>query len=902
MNRKALIFSLAVSLVSILLMAALPIQTEQSSNNISVLFILDNSGSMANSDRENLRYSAARLFTSLLNEGDAVGALIFATNTQVITEKIEVIDSQDEKTELANQFMPVPADGYTDAKAAFILAEEMLNKSTDRPDETVIIFLTDGTPEVESQSSNYISETLEEAVSLGIPVRSIALTQGGATSFLTDLATKTGGQVHTANTAVDLLDVFLEILGNLKDRTVLGEGIVNAPTEEEISVDVSVIPYLKQVSFVVSKGKLISTTLIDPDGKIVSLSDPRIKFTRLDDPNFDVFTLENITGGVWRVALEGTGEAQIRTILNASLRVKILSPDVFGEAGTPLLITAHIVEETTGGEINRVIGDASLYAEIITPGGELESLDRLFDDGSHGDEKAGDGIYSREYLNTDDPGTYTIKVLGTKNLVPVQDQNSVTLIPFPELVSVSPEPIRYNLGEGEDITLKVQVVGEDGAELESGMPSAVIIDQDGKSQEITLEEVGNNTFQAKFTPKSSGNFSVAFFVKDGVYKTLPYTHQICVDFSVNIIQKIRVDLEKTNLDLGKVERLSIIKGVPLSLFLSSSVDQPIVLQAYLEGLPDFDLGSTGEITVPANGEAELNLLLKGLSTIGVGVKTGQLVLKTDEEVNLEGAVIPLSIELFDPTITITETDALTWTSPEGCLDWTSHLTIETRSTSTQPETVKVSISGLDNINLVEDEIQINPGVENITLNVTNMGTVSKGEKAITLFFDPEREGVLTPHENEGVMSILNMPSFFNLCKKWIVWGAVILIVVLIILRAIIRKIVMATRKPRVTGTLQYWPEGSPDEMESVDLTSFGKTQLALGSAPSNEIYLEGDDIDQIHIIFYAEKSGGEINIFLSPKGDVFQGYSRIIGDLKLENEMKFLVGKLECRYLSDSGY
>jgi hypothetical protein len=91
-------------------------------------------------------------------------------------------------------------------------------------------------------------------------------------------------------------------------------------------------------------------------------------------------------------------------------------------------------------------------------------------------------------------------------------------------------------------------------------------------------------------------------------------------------------------------------------------------------------------------------------------------------------------------------------------------------------------------------------------------------------------------------------------------------------------------------------------MESVDLTSFGKTQLALGSAPSNEIYLEGDDIDQIHIIFYAEKSGGEINIFLSPKGDVFQGYSRIIGDLKLENEMKFLVGKLEFRYLSDSGY
>lgn len=902
MSRRFKTIAIAISLIASLLQAGMIPASDQESGEISVLFILDNSGSMANNDPDNLRYTAAKLFVSLLNEGDAAGALIFANEAHAITNNIERIDSQEGKATLANRFEPVQADGYTDVKAGFTLAQEMLNLSPDRPEETVIIFLTDGKPEPVTYYANYISDTLKLAKSMNIPVLSIALTQGAATSFLTDVAAETGGQVLQANTALDLLDVFLQILGNLKDRTILGDGLVNAPTIVEIPIDEGLIPYINQVSFAVSKSNTVSTTLLDPNGMTITTSDPRVIYNRLDDPNFAIFTLENVSGGIWRVVLEGTGKAQVRGIINASLRAEILSPVDFAEAGVPMLIRTNIVEETIDGETERVIGDASFYAEITTPNGEVESLDRFYDDGSHGDEKADDGIFSRAYMNTNQVGTYTIRVIGTKDLVPIQALSSVTLIPFPEMMVLSPSSIRYSLASGEEIPVEIQFFSDDLLGIDAGIPKAVITDQDGRTQEFILSSDGQK-FSALFQPSSSGSYTIDFFVENGVYKGMSYEHTKTLDFQAFIVPRITFDLAKTDLSLGKVERLAAQKGLPLALSVVSTVDHTVTLDASLEGFTGLTLESPAKVTVPSNEGARLTLVLKGSMNLDTGKQEGQLVLTSSEEVNLSGNVIPLSLEIFNPTISVINPTPVMCSDPFGCLNWQSQIVLKTQSTSLQSEIITIVLDGTDEFVLRESEFQVDPGYGEITLTLVNNGWVEKGEKTFNLMLIPERKGVLIGNDPNGIEAALVIPSVLSRCKKLIVYGTMTLMVLILMMRFIIRKVHKATRKPMVTGTLQYWSEKTPKQIKEHNLTEdFRKSSLVVGSDSSCDIQIKATGIEKEHILLKAEKGKGEILVILTPRGEVYQGYTKIIGDIHLQNEMTFKIGEVVCRYLSDSGY
>jgi len=901
MKRRVTIITLVISVTSLLLLGGFKPLSEQESDNISVLFILDNSGSMANNDPFDLRYSAARLFTSLLNEGDAVGALIFANDAQAITNNIEMIQSQDGKNNLAKSFQPVTADGYTDVKAAFTLAETMLNAQDDRPQETVIIFLTDGEPEPLSPYADYIKDTIDLAESLNTPVLSIALTRGAATNFLTDLATATNGQMLQADTALDLLDAFLQILGNLKDRTILGEGVASAPTSVEIPIDAGLIPYIKQVSFIVSKDETVTTSLIDPEGQLVPSSDPRVSFKQLDDPTFTIMTLDNVTGGIWTVNMEGVGAAQVRGILNASLRAEILNPADFSETGTPLLITTHVVEETAEGQTNRVIGDASFYAEITSPVGEIESLDQFYDDGSHGDEKASDGIYSREYVNTETSGTYTIKVLGTKDLVPLQDQSLVTLIPFPEIEILSPDPIRYNLGNLEEILIEMRFIGGDGMGIDAGTPKAFITDKNNITYDLNLSS-DRESYQTTFLPQTSGVFTCHFIIEDGFYKTLPYTHTEMLEFTVNIVPKITFDLNTTNLALGRVERLAISRGIPLSISVSSTADHAVSLNAQLEGISGLTIESPDQVTVPPDSEAALKLILKGTSDLETGDQEGQIVFSTDEEIDLSGSLIPLSVSVFDPTISILDSTPLSCSTPTGCLNWASQLTFRVHSTSKLTETLAVELIDNNSMILNKESILVVPGTQQINLTLMNDGWLSKGERNFELLLTPEREGVVVSGDTGGTPGLLIVPTLFSMCKRIIIWGSIGVVLAIIIISAIIKNIHHATRKPRVNGTLQYWHKDTPEKIEEVDMTSYKRIQLTLGSDPSCEIIIAGHNLEKTHVIFSAEKSEGEINIILTPVGEVHQGFSKVIGDLCLENEMKFMTGEVEYRYLSDSGY
>lgn len=867
-------------------------------SQIGVLFILDNSGSMANHDPYNLRYAAARLFTALLNEGDAVGALVFANQAHAITQGVERINSQEDKNNLADQFQPLTADGYTDVKAAFTLASQMMETSAARPDNTVIIFLTDGEPEPLSPTPDYETETIDLAKSLGMPVLSIALTPNADTPFLTRLAAETEGQVHPANSALDLLDVFLGILGSLKHRIILGEGQNQAPTTETFNMDPGLLPYVSQASFVISKDNGVAAALSDPTGQVIAPDDARLTFLKENGPGFSILTIENLSAGEWTVHLDGAGRAQVRVILHASLRGEILSPGNFNEAGAPLLITAAVVEEQNEGSLKRVIGEAQFNATISLPDGTQESLDRFYDDGTHGDMRAGDGVHSRLYLNTAQPGTYQVLLQGYKGLVPLQDQSQVTLIAFPVMSLAAPEEKHLHLDDSGEIAIDVTFSGEG---LDAGHVIATIEDPQNSVQTIPLAHAEGH-YTGTFTPLTSGTYTLMIAVEEGEYHHLPYTHTLTRDLSITIVPKITINQDLTSLDMGRTERLALVQGVPLHITTHSSVDHAVTLNAALEGAAGLKIAEPASLTVPANQRAELVLTLKAVEDIPPDAYEGQLALTTDEGITLNNAVLPFSVVIFDPTLTIQSSAPLTCGTPEGCWRWESIMRFQVHSSSLQEERISLAISGAENITLTEEEIVLAPGEQEINLRLEGSGVSKGGDLSFSIILTPQREGVILKDQQNEIPVVLPMPSMISRCKNLLIWGGLGLALLVILINIAVRNIRKVAGKPLVTGTLQYWPENAPQQSVSIDLTECQKQSLSLGSDPSCDIVLSGAGLAPKHLVLSVQKDGRQTEIVLTPIGRVVQGYSRLLSDQTLTNEMTFQIGNTHFRYLSDSGY
>ncbi len=183
------------------------------SEHLAVILILDDSGSMKTSDPSNLRYMAAQLFISLLDKGDAAGALRFSTTSSPITNGIEIIASPEGQRQLVELLTTVPPDGFTDVKAAFEEAQHMKAAFNQAGFRVAVIFLTDGKPEIPNPYETYEQEALEAAHGLHVPILSVALTHAGQSTFLNRLASETGGQVIFAESAADLLDIYLQDSG-----------------------------------------------------------------------------------------------------------------------------------------------------------------------------------------------------------------------------------------------------------------------------------------------------------------------------------------------------------------------------------------------------------------------------------------------------------------------------------------------------------------------------------------------------------------------------------------------------------------------------------------------------------------------------------------------------------------
>lgn len=586
---------------------------------LAVILILDNSGSMQDSDAANLRFTGARLFISLLDTGDSVGLVAFSTTSQMLTDGLVTIDQEVQKDALIRSLSLQAPQGFTDIKAAFEQAASM--SAGHAP---TIVLLTDGKPEISDPYPAYEQETIELAKALGAPVMTIALTQAAQTPFLDQLAAETGGAVVPADNASDLLDAYLTILGQIKDRTVIGEDVTNAPGQARLFLDPGLAPYIQKASFLVGKPDGVNASLVAPDGTQVSQEDTSVLFGLTEDPDFVVMTVAHPQGGNWTMQLDSVGACLVRAILHSRLRVEIKSSGAYQQAGASLPIILRLLEEDHTGQKIKIIGEASFSALITLPDGSQESLDRFYDDGTHGDAHAGDGDFTRLYVNTAQVGRYSMRVAGWKGAIPVEANTVFETIPFPVLVIDA--PIGLQVVQAAPVALAIHLEGGEKDRLDQGQVIAHLISPAGKEQSIPLVKQ-DNQYQADFFPLEEGLYTARFEGQLATYLGMPYLETAETGFEVDILQTLRVGPVQMQ-PLGCFAR-EIRLDIPLQL--SSLESEQVGLR--IEGLKGF-LVDAQTVTL-APGLSQVSMRLRSMQIlVGQEDIEGQLFLTAQPDLDI----------------------------------------------------------------------------------------------------------------------------------------------------------------------------------------------------------------------------------------------------------------------------
>ena len=492
---------------------------------VTAILALDNSGSMKASDPTGLRFTAVEMIAALLDASDRLGVVVFSTTAQQLTGGlISPLDFPG--------LPPIAPQGYTDIQAALREADRLLD-GNDPGNQAGIILLTDGKPEIEIPYPAYEQETLDLAGSLGIPVYAIALTSQADVSFLERLAAASGGQVFPARDASDLLDAYLRAFNVIQGRTILGEGSGNAP----LDIDPALAPYIQKVSFVLGKPEGRRAVLLDPTGQAVTASTPGM--TIHENPRFLVVTVRQPQGGTWQFQVSGAGVARARAVLYSRLRVQVVSPQGLQKRGDPVPIVVRLAEERADGQVVTIIGEAAFTGEITRPDGRLESLDRFYDDGTHGDLLAGDGDFTRLYAGTDLPGWYRMVITGRKGAVPVAQEMTFEAVDFPHLAVSAPSGEYKILDTPVALTAKL-----DGGLLDRGDVLARVTAPSGRQVEILLAGQAGE-YEGSFLPEENGRHSVQFETREALYRGAPFWDAARAEFTVHLLRGVTVGAPKT---------------------------------------------------------------------------------------------------------------------------------------------------------------------------------------------------------------------------------------------------------------------------------------------------------------------------------------------------------------------
>lgn len=370
--RKIRQWILAVMTVFLVVISTvLPIsaaENEQQQNRYNVVFVTDESGSMVDTDPEQLRYEAIRSFNGLAAQtGNYMGSISF--NDGIVSKQdIQAVEGFEQKTAFTDKVVTEPAPGWTNIGLGLKSAVDMLDNGKNAELPSVIILLTDGNTEMgsEEEEENSLAEkadAIERARQAGYKIYTICLNTDGSAdaSEMQQIASATGGEFTEVTSSEGLSDVMKMYY------KMIFAGIDPDPNPSPVQIDengkaekIFDVPEvgIEEIN-IIFEGEFSSYEVVNPDGYTYTAEE--LKSMSMQGKNFTLVKILGPMGGPWKAVVYGDPGADItfKLLYNSAFEIETsIDPTDSYTIGKDVTFTAKIRD------MSGIIEDMSKYEEF----------------------------------------------------------------------------------------------------------------------------------------------------------------------------------------------------------------------------------------------------------------------------------------------------------------------------------------------------------------------------------------------------------------------------------------------------------------------------------------------------------------------------------------------------------
>ena len=392
----------------LVMFALLPLQASAQDTPLTlpqqadVRIIVDISGSMRETDPENLRRPAVRLLARMLPAGSEAGLWTFGQYVNMLVPHGTVDDAwRDTVVERSAQINSVAL--YTNLGLALEKAsDDWLSGGT--LENTHVILLSDGKVDVpggagasRAEEQRILEALLPSLIAKGVTIHTVGLSELADITFLRRLARESGGSFRLAQTAEALNLAFADALNTAVPQEQI-------PIEGDgFAVDEGVKEFTALIFSGRASGENRELALVAPDGEPFTVDDVPDNVRWAAEPGYDLITVTEPAAGRWRIVGDlGQGS---RVTVVSDLRMAVSSiPSEFSEE-SPFDLEVAFFEESEPLLSPDFLGVMQVSLSITASDGRRGT--KVLS----GDEPPEDGVYRDSVTRLPAPGRYQIDVV-----------------------------------------------------------------------------------------------------------------------------------------------------------------------------------------------------------------------------------------------------------------------------------------------------------------------------------------------------------------------------------------------------------------------------------------------------------------------------------------------------------
>ncbi|MGG3508437.1 vWA domain-containing protein [Paenibacillus lautus] len=182
-----------------------------------IVLVIDNSGSMKDTDPNQDRYTAAKNLINRMDEDNRVSVMLFDHATTLL-QPFTRVKNQEVKDEIIAEIDSLETnDGGTDISLALEDTMAHIQESHDARRSAMVIMLSDGFSETDH--ARVLADYKQQQIAVNTIGLSLVYKDGA--QLLQTIAAETGGQYYDVQNAADLSFVFQKIYDDVGDRSLL---------------------------------------------------------------------------------------------------------------------------------------------------------------------------------------------------------------------------------------------------------------------------------------------------------------------------------------------------------------------------------------------------------------------------------------------------------------------------------------------------------------------------------------------------------------------------------------------------------------------------------------------------------------------------------------------------------